>query len=181
MRWALVRTEAVRPRAFVAPRWRWVPEGEAVEAVFTGAHARDAALVVLTGAGPPAPPDRDGLPLSPCRIDAYVPERIRLDCDSPAGGYAVLAEENAPGWSARVDGQAVALVAADVLLRAVAVPPGRHQVEFSYRTPQLRTGAVLSAISWAALLVLFWRRREASRTRTAEGALPASGSASCAA
>src|SRR6266566_7548733 len=110
MRWALVRTEAVRPRAFVAPRWRWVPEGEAVEAVFTGAHARDAALVVLTGAGPPAPPDRDGLPLSPCRIDAYVPERIRLDCDSPAGGYAVLAEENAPGWSARVDGQAVALV-----------------------------------------------------------------------
>jgi hypothetical protein len=182
VRWALVRTEGVRPRAFVAPRWRWAAAAEAADAVLTSAQASDAAaLVVLTGIGAPAPPDRDRLSLSPCRIEAYIPERVRLDCDSPAGGYAVFTDENAPGWSARVDGQPATLVPADVLLRAVAVPAGRHQIEFSYRTPQLRTGVALSAISWAALLVFFWRRREASRARTVEGAIPSSGSTSCAA
>src|SRR2546430_10707874 len=49
--------------------------------------ARDPALVVLSGTGAPAPPGHDGLPVSPCRIEAYVPERIRLECDSLAGGY----------------------------------------------------------------------------------------------
>src|SRR5262249_9996713 len=54
VRWALVRTEGVRPRAFVAPRWRWAPADEAADVVFTAAHGRDAAQVVLTGAGPPS-------------------------------------------------------------------------------------------------------------------------------
>jgi hypothetical protein len=169
LRWALVHTEGVRPRAFVAPRWRWASPDDAIDAVFTGSHARDSSLIVLTGAGAPSPVDRDGLALSPCRIEAYVPEWVQLDCDSPAGGYAVLADENAPGWTARLDAQPVSLLTADILLRAVAIPGGRHRVDFNYRTPQLRVGIAVSVVSWAALLVFFWRRRDARRGRPPDG------------
>jgi hypothetical protein len=157
-RFTLVPTDGVRPRAFVAPRWRWSSAPEALDAVLSPARAADPGMVVLTGSGPPAPPDRDRLPLSPCQIVSYVPERVELDCGSPAAGYAVLVDENAPGWTARVDGNPASVIPADLLLRAVPVPAGRHRVEMTYRTPQLRTGAAVSAVSWAALVMLFWWR-----------------------
>ena len=70
----------------------------------------------------------------------------------------MLVDENAPGWTARVDGNPASVVPADLLLRAVPVPAGRHRVELTYRTPQLRTGAAVSVVSWAALVILFWWR-----------------------
>jgi hypothetical protein len=180
-RWSLVPTDGVRPRAFVAPRWRWASASETLNAVFSPGHAADPGLIVLTGSGSPAPPDRDDLPLSPCRIVSYIPERVELDCGSSAGGYAVLVDELAPGWTARVDGRPEPVVPADLLLRAVPVPAGRHRVELTYRTPLLRTGAAVSLVSWGALVMLFWWRRpkasavrpwDAAAERTPEGCGP---------
>ncbi len=164
-RWTLVPTEGVRPRAFVAPRWRWAPASETLDAVFSSGHETDPGLVVLTGSGPPAPADRDSQPLSPCQIVSYLPDRVELDCGSAAGGYAVLADENAPGWAAMVDGKPEQVVPADVLFRAVPVPAGRHRIELRYQTPLLRAGAIISLASWADLVLLFWRRRFAGARR----------------
>jgi Bacterial membrane protein YfhO len=163
--WTLVRTDNVRPRAFVAPRWRWVPESGVLEALLAPSRGDDPALVVLTGEGPPSPPDRAALPLSPCSIAGYVPEHVQLDCDSSAGGYATLVDEHAPGWTATVDGAPAEIVTADFLLRAVPIAGGRHRVEFSYRTPLLRVGIALSTLGWLSWLALLWarRRRESQR------------------
>jgi hypothetical protein len=170
--WTLMPTEGVRPRAFVAPRWRWVEADEAIGRTFGQARIADPALVLLTGAGPPSPPERDGLPASPCQIEGYVAERIQLACDSPAGGYVLFADEIAPGWTARVDGAEAPIVTADVLLRAVAVSPGPHKVEFRYQTPLLRAGVLISSACWSALLVFFWRRR-AAQAKGESGRSPA--------
>ena len=167
--WTLIGAEGVRPRAFVAPRWRWVEGDEVIGRTFAPARIEDPALVLLTGAGPPSPPERDALPASPCRIEGYVPERIDLACDSPAGGYVVFADEIAPGWTARVDGAEASVVTADVLLRAVAVSPGPHKVEFRYQTPLLRAGVLISTACWAALLIFFWRRRAADAKAAESG------------
>jgi hypothetical protein len=153
----LAPSRSIRPRAFVAPRWRWAAAPDAVAALLAPGRPADPGLVVLTGAGPPGGGDR--LPLSPCRIEAYRPERIAIRCASPAGGYAVLAEENAPGWTAAVDGEPAAVSSADVLLRAVPIPPGSHRVELRYRTPLLRVGAAISALAWLAWLGLLARTR----------------------
>jgi hypothetical protein len=165
--WTLVRTEGVRPRAFVAPRWRWVPASAALETLVSSGRGEDPGLVVLTGVGQPSPADREGVPLSPCAIASYVPEHIVLQCNSPHGGYATLLDENAPGWTAAVDGNPAPIASADLLLRAVAVEKGRHRVEFMYRAPLLRTGVALSACSWALWLALFWRRRASASSVTA--------------
>ena len=159
--WTLIRTAGVRPRAFVAARWRWAPSARALDMLVDPARGADGDLVVLTGDGSAGGGDEGKL--TPCTVAAYRPERIALECDSPSGGYAVLADENAPGWSATVDGERAPISSADVLLRAVPVSRGRHRVEFSYRTPLLRAGAIVSALAWLGVLALFcgMRRRSA--------------------
>jgi uncharacterized membrane protein YfhO len=49
------------------------------------------------------------------------------------GGLLVVSGLFYPGWQARLDGRPVPIVQANLALRAVAVPPGLHQVEWRYR------------------------------------------------
>ena len=81
-------------------------------------------------------------------------------CTSSAGGYAVLLDAWAPGWSATVDGEPVSIDRADLLVRAARVGPGEHRVVFVYRTPGLRLSAIISLLAWLnALLLAFALRR----------------------
>jgi hypothetical protein len=151
--WSLVRTEGIRPRAFVAPRWRWSSPEESLAATVDSSR-RDPGLVLLTGSGAPSPAENAALPTLPCEFASYRPERIELSCTSPASGFAVLVEENAPGWTATLDGLPTKVETADVLLRAVEMPPGTHRIVFAYRTPLLYAGVLVSALAWIALGVV---------------------------
>jgi uncharacterized membrane protein YfhO len=73
---------------------------------------------------------------------------VLLDCDSPGGGYAVLLDEWAPGWTAATDGRPAPILLADGLFRAVPVEPGPHRIVVSYSTPGLRAGAAVSLLAW---------------------------------
>jgi hypothetical protein len=154
VRWTLAPTSHVRPRAFVAQRWRFSSSAEALESIVSGAHA--AGEVVLTGAGVPGGAANAPNPL-PCSVETYSPEVVGFTCNSPLAGYAVLADELAEGWTATVDGKPVEIVRADMLFRAVAISPGSHQIVMRYRTPWLRTGVAISLVAWLAW-VLLWRR-----------------------
>jgi hypothetical protein len=147
---ALLAAGPVRPRAFVAPRWREAATPDlALEALANPERESDPGLVTLLG------PDRGRMqaaaPLSPCGARQPRPEEVLLDCDSPAGGYAVLLDEWAPGWSAAADGRPAPIVLADGLFRAVAIGPGPHRIVFRYRTPGLRAGAAVSLLAWLAV------------------------------
>lgn len=167
--WSLVRSEGIRPRAFVAPRWRWSPFEAALAATVDASRAADPGLVVLAGSGAPSPPENAALPMAPCDFESYRPERVELSCASPAGGFAVLVEENAPGWTAAVDGAAAQVETADVLLRAVRVGPGGHRIVFGYRTPLLRAGVLVSALAWIAWAVVRRRGRAATTSTGPRG------------
>jgi hypothetical protein len=56
-----------------------------------------------------------------------------VEADSPAGGWVVLNDVWQPWWFADVDGAPAEMLRANVLFRAVAVPPGRHRVRFTFR------------------------------------------------
>jgi hypothetical protein len=170
----LVESAGRRARAFVASRWSWHSDAEALrQELFPVAPDQRGSLslgeVRLLGAGTPPPgPARGPRHAPPCAIESARPERVRLVCRSGAGGYAVLLDRVAPGWSARVDGEEAVIVAADLLVRAVAVPPGRHWIDFDYRTPGLRLGAILSGAAWlnALALALLLRRLRTAAPRT---------------
>ena len=101
--------------------------------------------MVLSGPGAEAL-EAPGL-LDPCTVRSPRPEEVVLDCTSASGGYAVLLDEYLPGWTAELDGGLASILTADGLFRAVRVGPGAHKIAFRYRTPGLRLGALISAVS----------------------------------
>jgi hypothetical protein len=101
------------------------------------------------------------------RVVAYEPSRIVVETEARTPTVLVLSEIFYPGWEATVDGEARPIMLANFLLRAVAVPAGRHTVEVRYAAPAARNGAIISALSLAAIIALaLIARRTAKRTRT---------------
>jgi len=159
---ALLTAGAVRPRAFVTPHWRAAgTPAQSLEALAATGREDDPALVTLLNPDPAKVPSP--AQLTPCRTSQPRPEDVLLDCDSPAGGYAVLLDEWSPGWSATADGRPAPILLADGLFRAVPIDPGPHHIALHYRTPGLRTGAAISLLAWfAGALWLSWPRPRSS-------------------
>lgn len=111
----------------------------------TAAQAADFEHILATGAWPAAdltstvlleaPPAEPGTVRRPgsVRILSYRHTQVSIEADSPDGGHVVLNDLWHPWWRASVDGRPAELLKANVLFRAVAVPPGRHTVRFSFR------------------------------------------------
>jgi hypothetical protein len=81
------------------------------------------------------------------------PERVSIHLDASARGWLVFRETADPGWRVRIDGQPHPWSVADGLFMAVAVDPGRHEVEFRYRPAGWRTAVVLAFLGLAYALV----------------------------
>jgi hypothetical protein len=120
----------------------------------TQARAADFARVLRDGIWPeadlrstvllaeaPAPPPIARRP-GTVRIVSYRNTEVVLEADSPDGGWVVLNDLWHPWWFTEVGGRPAELLRANVLFRAVAVPPGRHRVRFVFR---------LIAGAWAQL------------------------------
>jgi uncharacterized membrane protein YfhO len=56
-----------------------------------------------------------------------------------------------PGWRAYLDGEQTPMYRADYLFRAVALPPGRHLVQFRYEPESLETGLAVARLAVALL------------------------------
>jgi len=67
---------------------------------------------------------------------SYQNTEVMLTVDSPDGGWAVLNDVWQPWWYVDLDGKPAELLRANVLFRAVAVPPGHHEVRFTFRPLQ---------------------------------------------
>jgi hypothetical protein len=78
----------------------------------------------------------------------YEPERVLVRAELDAPGYLFLADAYYPGWEATVDGQPAPIHRANLYFRAVAVPPGSHEVEFHYQPASVTFGLALTAVSW---------------------------------
>jgi hypothetical protein len=96
-------------------------------------------------------------------VERYAPERVVVRTEAPAPAVLVLVDAFDPGWRAALDtGEALPILRANILTRAVVVPAGVHRVTFSYHTPLLKAGAGASAtgvILSLALIGFAWRRR----------------------
>ncbi len=85
--------------------------------------------VLIEGAPAGAPARRPGT----ATLATYANTRIEIDAESPDGGYVVLNDVWHRWWTAEIDGRRVPIVRANVLFRAVALPPGRHRITFTFR------------------------------------------------
>ncbi|WP_236841890.1 hypothetical protein [Bosea sp. PAMC 26642] len=67
------------------------------------------------------------------RITDYGTTQVSLAVDAPRGGFVVLNDTWHHWWQVEIDGKPAELLRANVLFRAVAVPPGRSTVRFVFR------------------------------------------------
>jgi len=80
------------------------------------------------------------------------------------------------GWSATVDGKAVAVVKANVGFCGIPVTGGTHQIRMTYLTPGLVPGSVTSVIALLAVGGMILARRRPKRPSATEDGEAASAS-----
>jgi len=66
------------------------------------------------------------------RIVAYHNTDILIEARAPEGGYVALNDVWHPWWRATVDGKSAPILRANVMFRAVEIPPGNHVVRFTF-------------------------------------------------
>ncbi len=90
------------------------------------------------------------------------PDTILVRTDAPRAGFLRLVESFDEGWSATLDGAPANVLVADTFAMAVRLPPGRHELRFTFRTPGAVAGLWITAASVALVALLAFG---AGRTR----------------
>ncbi|HYE73287.1 MAG TPA: YfhO family protein, partial [Blastocatellia bacterium] len=89
------------------------------------------------------------------QVTKYQPLRIEIETQSDEPSFLVLSEVYYRGWDARIDGAKASVYRVNHTLRGLSIPSGKHQIEFIYRAPSFRSGAIYSLIG-VLLLVVGW-------------------------
>jgi hypothetical protein len=152
------------PPAWLVPRTRQLAPSE----ILTAAH--DGVLPDGTPFDPRAEalvedqPGRDfGVadPLAEVRVESRTPLALALRTRAAAPAFLVLSEVDYPGWEARVDGEPVALVRTNYVLRGLPLPAGEHRVDLRYAPRPVWNGGLLSLAAALVVAIAAWRWRHA--------------------
>ena len=152
-----------QPRAWVTGRWELLGGSECRARLLAADFDRQRVALLES----PPQPAADSSATGTARITAFGANHVGLEVEASAPALLVLAEAYHSGWRARVNGIPQAVLPADCILRAVAVPAGRSTVELEFHDPALRRGLVLSLLSLVAAGALLglglWPSRSARR------------------
>jgi hypothetical protein len=90
------------------------------------------------------------------------PNSLSISVEMENDGWLVLADTWYPGWKARLDGSSVEIHRANYLFRGIAVPEGRHTIEFFYQPGSFQMGSFISLTGLVIVFLLgyIWYRRE---------------------
>jgi hypothetical protein len=155
--------EPADPRAYLVTGFKSVKDWRAAIAAVAGGQPIHREAVVEEGRSPGRLINRGDEAPGSARITAFTLNRVEVEVDSPQFALLVLAEAWYPAWRASVDGVATPCLPANGWMRAAAVPPGKHRVEFVYHESSFLPGCLLS-LATAGLLLVLWFRRPGSQS-----------------
>lgn len=81
--------------------------------------------------------------------------KLEIEADAPADGFLLLADTYYPGWIATLDGKTVPIYRANLSVRGIQLPKGRHDVTFVYEAPAYSRGLRVSLVALSTLLLCF--------------------------
>jgi hypothetical protein len=93
-------------------------------------------------------------------------EEVVIRVSAPRAGFLFLADEDFPGWHARVNGRETEIIRANHAFRLVEVPAGDSEVSFTYRPLSLLIGAAITLMTLLILAVWWFRCTRAPVTPT---------------
>jgi uncharacterized membrane protein YfhO len=136
-------------RAWIPEQVRFVEDDDEAEDVLRGG---DGDLRALSVVEEPTDSMREATGGGSVEVERVGWNDVRLRVDADDDALVVLADQYFPGWEAQVDGEPTPIRAANVTMRAVAVPAGAHTLKFEYRPAGWRFGLVLSLLGGLALV-----------------------------
>jgi hypothetical protein len=151
------RNDRALPRAFVVFRARTCLDDATSLALIQSGGIDVRQEVVIAGCGD-APIPAGGAAAGRAEIKAYADDRVVVAATTDAAGYLILSDAWFPGWRVWVDGVEQTVWRANHALRAVWLPPGRHDVEFRYVPAAFRWGLLTTIVAAIALVGLVSRR-----------------------
>jgi hypothetical protein len=143
------------PRAFMVAQAVSVPDDATALAAMRATSFDLARTVVLNGSQSKVGQAATRSVPYDTRIVSYEPERVVVETNGEGAGWLVLTDAWYPGWRATVDGQPVEITRADILFRAVPVPPGLHRVEFEFAPASCWLGAAISLVTLLGGILAF--------------------------
>jgi len=153
---AVQRRSVPRSRLFVVHAARSVSSGDEAFAAVTDNTFRPHELAIIEG---PLPSLQPATTPSSALFVEDEPERVTITANMAADGIVVLADSWYPGWDAWVDGEPTSILRADYAFRGVAVPRGRHTIEFRYRPRAFWLGVLLASAAATVALGFSWQQR----------------------
>jgi len=145
------------PRAFIVGQAIGVSTSDGAFAALASPNFQPGREVVLIG------PAGKGGGTGTARVESYLFDRVAVSATTSGPSWLVLADANAPGWTANLDGTPTPVQTADGDLRAVYLPSaGTHQIVFTYHPFSLLFGGYVSFLALIILALIatspVWRR-----------------------
>jgi hypothetical protein len=147
--YAIYAVEDPMPRAFVLGQVQLLRSNLAMQEQIRRLNPREEVLLEKD-----LLPPGDRQPFQPVDWIEDRGDRLRIAATLTAPGYLVVSDTFFPGWTARVAGQPVPVVPANVGFRAVPLGPGRHEVILEFWPPGLNFGAICSVTTLILVIVL---------------------------
>ena len=147
----LVASPDPAPRALVVYAAEVADYGAGLNRLAHGYDIRQCTLLEKPLAEPL--PQVSAWPGTAAAIRRFEPKGLLVDVEARTNALLVLAEAWYPGWRAEIDGRAAVCVPANIWMRAVPVPAGRHLVRVYFRQDYLLLGFLISLASVGLLLV----------------------------
>ena len=99
-------------------------------------------------------PNRAPIPASRAAITSYQDTRVEIRASAKQPGLLILADQYHPGWQAYLDGRPARIIRVNQILRGVELPPGEHEIIFSFAPASLRIGIGISLVGLMVLIVM---------------------------
>jgi Bacterial membrane protein YfhO len=93
--------------------------------------------------------------LSSIKLDMYKSNHIKYTSENDVEGLAVFSEIYYPkGWNVYIDGKKDNHFRVNYVLRGMKIPAGKHKIEFKFEPQVVKTGSMISLISFIGILLL---------------------------
>lgn len=140
---AIYESQSVLPRAFLVPKAVSFPNESALLLRLNAPDFDPWSEILLEGQVS-APQGASSRAPGQATITSYEDLRVIVATENPEPAFLFLGDSYYPGWKAFLDGDEVTIYRANYLFRAVALPPGRHTVEFRYEPASFALGIWIS-------------------------------------
>lgn len=78
---------------------------------------------------------------------------VIVEAEAPEDGFLLLADTFYPGWTAQVDGTPTPIYRANISVRGIQLPKGRHEVRFTYDPPGFWRGLQITLLAVSVLFL----------------------------